>query len=148
MVAEIQSQLFSQALNIQKPWYITRIEFRKEERRLDIWVDFERGARFPCPECGEEDCPIHDTIEKEWRHLDFFQFRTYIHCRVPRVMCGKCRIRLIEVPWSRKSSGFTSLFEPMIVLMAGDMQISQISEKVQETDTRLWRVIKYGSSPF
>jgi len=122
---------------------VTSIEFRKEERQLDIWVDFERGARFPCPECGKEDCPIHDTIEKEWRHLDFFQFRTYIHCRVPRVMCEKCRIRLIEVPWSRKSSGFTSLFEAMIVLMAGDMQISQISERVQETDTRLWRVIKY-----
>ena len=31
----------------------------------------------------------------------------------------------------------------MIVLMAGDMQVSQIGEKVRETDTRLWRIIKY-----
>ena len=31
----------------------------------------------------------------------------------------------------------------MIVLMAGDMQVSQIGEKVQETDKRLWRIIKY-----
>jgi transposase len=73
----------------------------------------------------------------------FFWFRAYIHCRVPRVVCEKCGIRLVEVPWSRKSSGFTSLFEAMIVIMAGDMQVSQIGEKVQETDTRLWRIIKY-----
>ncbi len=138
-----QGQIFSHALNIHKPWYITDIEFRREERRLDIWVDFERGARFACPDCNKEECHVHDTIEKEWRHLDFFQFQTYVHCRVPRVVCEKCRIRLIKVPWSRKSSGFTSMFEAMIVLMAGDMQVSQIGEKVQETDTRLWRIIKY-----
>jgi transposase len=143
MGPEIQNQIFSQALNIRKPWYIKNIEFRKEERRLDIWVDFERGAKFSCPDCDEGDCEIHDTVEKEWRHLDFFQFQAYIHCRVPRVICEKCKIRLVEVPWSRKSSGFTSLFEAMIVLMAGDMQISQIGEKVQETDTRLWRIIKH-----
>jgi transposase len=138
-----QAQIFSQALNIHKPWYLTKIEFMREERRLDIWVDFERGAKFACPDCAGEECIVHDTVEKEWRHLDFFQFRAYIHCRVPRVVCEKCGIRLIEVPWSRKSSGFTSLFEAMIVLMAGDMQVSQIGEKVQETDTRLWRIIKY-----
>ena len=41
-----QGQIFSQALNIQKPWYIANIEFRKEEKRLDIWVNFEHGVRF------------------------------------------------------------------------------------------------------
>ncbi|MDH7567901.1 MAG: ISL3 family transposase, partial [Clostridiales bacterium] len=67
MGPEFQNQIFSQALNIQKPWYISRIEFKQEEKRLDIWVDFERGAKFSCPDCGEENCEIHDTVEKEWR---------------------------------------------------------------------------------
>lgn len=138
-----RGQIFSQALNIQKPWIIAQIEFKKDARRLDIWVDFDRGTKFSCPECSEDDCIVHDTVEKEWRHLDFFQYQAYIHCRVPRVICNKCGIRIIEVPWSRRSSGFTSLFEAMIVLMAQDMQISQIGEKVQETDTRLWRIIKH-----
>ena len=78
-----QAHIFSQALNLQKPWIITQIEFKKEEKRLDIWIDFEQGAKYPCPECGQVDCAIHDTINKEWRHLDFFQYQTYIHCRVP-----------------------------------------------------------------
>ena len=143
MHIETQAHIFSQALNLQKPWIITQIDFKKEEKRLDIWIDFERGAKFPCPECGQVDCTVHDTINKEWRHLDFFQYQTYIHCRVPRVKCETCRIRIVDVPWSRRSSGFTLLFEAMIVLMAEDMQISQISEKVKEMDTRLWRIIKY-----
>ena len=143
MINGKQAQIFGQALNLQKPWVITQIEFKKEEKRLDIWIDFERGAKYPCPECGQEDCNIHDTINKEWRHLDFFQYKAYIHCRVPRVKCETCGIRMIDVPWSRRTSGFTLLFEAMIVLMAQDMQISQISERVKETDTRLWRIVKH-----
>ncbi len=68
-----QGQIFSQALNFQKPWYINDIKFRREERRLDIRLNFERGAKFACPDCAGEECHIHDTVEKEWKHLDFFQ---------------------------------------------------------------------------
>ena len=75
MINGKQAQIFGQALNLQKPWVITQIEFKKEEKRLDIWIDFERGAKYPCPECGQEDCNIHDTINKEWRHLDFFSIK-------------------------------------------------------------------------
>jgi hypothetical protein len=30
---------FTPALNLQEPWRAKKIEFAKEERRLDIWLD-------------------------------------------------------------------------------------------------------------
>lgn len=81
---------FEIALGIQKPWKITDTQLTPSEKNPDrlemhIYVDFEEGTRFPCPVCGEE-CQVHDTRERVWRHLNFFQYRCYIHARVPRTM--------------------------------------------------------------
>ena len=76
-----QEELFTIALGLDTPWYIRAIDFNVNERQLDIHIDFEIGSKFPCPLCGKSDCQVHDTIERLWRHLDFFQFKTYLHCR-------------------------------------------------------------------
>jgi transposase len=47
--------------------------FDAGERRLELRIDFERGATLSCPECGVEGCKVHDVEEKAWRHLDFFE---------------------------------------------------------------------------
>ncbi len=39
-------QLFELALNIQEPWYIKDIQFSAESKRLDIHIDFHKGAIF------------------------------------------------------------------------------------------------------
>jgi hypothetical protein len=46
------TQLFEQALGLGRPWRVTRSAFDAEGRRLDVYLDFERGATFACPECG------------------------------------------------------------------------------------------------
>jgi len=68
-------KMFGAALGLSVPWQVTSVEFDKEAGRLDIGLDFPRGSRFACPEesCANGACPVHDTTEKRWRHLDFFQ---------------------------------------------------------------------------
>jgi transposase len=53
-----------------------------------LWLDFEAGSRFACPECGEWS-PVHDTVERQWRHLNFWQHETFLIARVPRTKCDK-----------------------------------------------------------
>ena len=78
---------------------------------------------------------IHDTKDKVWRHLNFFQFKAFIHARVPRTVCQKCgSIRLIDVPWARKSTGFTLLMDALILLFAQNMPISGVAEIIDEHD--------------
>ncbi|NBK25457.1 MAG: transposase family protein, partial [Spirochaetia bacterium] len=33
--------------------------------------------------------------QKVWRHLNFFQYRCYIHARVPRIECEQHKVRLV-----------------------------------------------------
>jgi len=99
--------LFTMALGLKSPWEVRTLDFNADERRLDILVDFERGASFPCPTCGQP-AKVHDTEEKTWRHLDFFQHAAYLTARVPRCKCDEHGVKQVAVPWAREGSGFTA----------------------------------------
>ena len=134
--------LFGMALGIVSPWEVTEVSFSKESNRLDITIDFQRGATFACPVCGAP-APAYDTTEKTWRHLNFFQYEAYLHARVPRVNCPNegCGVKQIQVPWARAGSGFTLLFEALVMTMARDMPVNVMARLFSVTDNRLWRVI-------
>lgn len=135
--------LFGIALGITPPWEVTAVAFSKESNRLDITIDFQRGATFACPVCGSP-APAYDTTEKEWRHLNFFQYEAYLHARVPRVNCPNegCGVKQVTVPWARAGSGFTLLFEALVMAMCRDLPVKVMSRLFTVTDTRLWRVIQ------
>lgn len=134
--------LFGMALGIVQPWEVTKVDFSKESNRLDIFIDFQRGATFTCPVCGAPS-PTYDSTEKEWRHLNFFQYEAYLHARVPRVKCPNdgCGVKQIQAPWARPGSGFTLLFEALMMTMARDMPVNVMAKLFSVTDTRLWRII-------
>ncbi len=106
-------------------------------------IDFPRGGTFACPECGAHGLKAYDSELKCWRHLNFFQHEAYLNARVPRVKCDQCGIRLVNVPWARSGSGFTLLFEAMIMTLAKAMPVKTLASFVNEHDTRLWRIIHH-----
>jgi len=136
-------QLFTAALGLQSPWEVVRIEFDPQGRRLDLHLDFARGSRFPCPEGDEARCPVHDTEQKTWRHLDFFQHQAYLHARVPRITCPAHGVHQVKVPWARPESGFTLLFEALLMALVCQMPVRAAAGIVGEHDTRLWRVLHH-----
>jgi len=131
--------LFSQALGLGSGWKVVNSEMDVAGRQLRLWLDFEPGSQFACPECGDF-CPVHDTVEKKWRHLDFWQHRTELVARVPRALCPEHGVRQAEVPWARPGSGFTLMMEAMVLLLCQQMSVSAAARHLGESDKRLWRV--------
>lgn len=134
--------LFTLALGLSSPWEVKELVFTAESRRLDIRIDFPRGSSFPCPECGEPS-KVHDTEEKSWRHLDFFQHSAYLTARVPRCRCDQHGVKQVEVPWARPGSGFTLLFEALLMALMREMPVKAVARIVGEHDTRLWRLVDH-----
>lgn len=134
--------LLQMALGLMPPWRVVGSEFDAAQRRLDIHLDFPTGSRFACPSCGAA-CPSYDTEEAAWRHLNFFQHEAYLHARVPRVECATCGIKRIAVPWARPGSGFTLLFEALVMTLVQAMPVRAAARLVGEHDTRLWRIIHH-----
>jgi hypothetical protein len=71
-----ENELFQAALGLLPPWLVSRCTFSEAAERLDIHLDFPRGAVFPCPVCGVC-CKAYDTDELTWRHLNFFQHQAF-----------------------------------------------------------------------
>ncbi|MGF6301385.1 transposase [Paraburkholderia sp. WC7.3d] len=109
-----QTQLFEAALGINAPWYVQGVDFSTE---LTIAVDFVAGSRFAYPGVPGEH-PVHDTVIKRLRHLNFFQFDCYLEVRVPRVRLPDGSVRLVEPDWMGRLDGFTLLFEGKRLAMA------------------------------
>lgn len=121
---------------------------------LHIYIDFEQGSKFPYPagdsnsdeETASDQQPmlgVYDVKAMKWRHLNFWQYRTYIHANVPRVGDKSHSPRLVSVPWARPQSGFTLLFEGFALALAKGMSVSHAADIVGENDTRIWRVIQH-----
>lgn len=136
--------LFAVALGIISPWQVEGVEFSKESKRLDIKIGFSRGATFACPVCGSPS-PVHDTSVKSWRHLNFFQYEAYLTARVPRVKCANdgCGVKQVQVPWARHGTGFTLLFEALVMALVREMPVKAAASLLGEHDTRLWRVVDH-----
>lgn len=139
MNQEKEIKIFSLMAGIEAPWLLEKVEV-DENKDLHMYVKYKRGERFKCNQC-QELCPVHDTIDKTWRHLNCFEHKTYIHCKVPRVKCEKHGVHLVEVPWAKANTGFTLLFEAFVMQLAKKMSILSISQLLDESNGRLWRIV-------
>jgi len=135
--------LFSAALGLEEPWKVVDVQFDAQRRRLDLRIDFAKGARFRCPECGAAGCKVHDTEEKTWRHLNFFEHEAYLTARVPRVICSEHAVKQVEVPWARERAGFTLLFEALVMALVKEMPVAAVAALIGEDDKRIWRIVHH-----
>ncbi len=136
------TQLFTLALGLQAPWSVADIRFEQEAG--EIHFDVVCGEpRLPCPVCGRAAQPVHDRKERTWQHLHFFQYRAYLHAKVPRVACGACgKTSQVTVPWARPGSGFSLLFEALVVALARHLPVRQVGKLLGVNEARLWRPLK------
>ena len=137
------TDLFQMAPGLTPPWQVESCEFAAEQKRLDIRLAFPRGSVFVCPQCGQADLKAYDTTEKSWRHLNFFQHEAWLTAKLPRVKCDHCGVKQVSVPWARPGSGFTLLFEALVMRLAKAMPTRSLAKHVGEHDTRLWRVVNH-----
>lgn len=136
-------KIFKDALGISEPWYIKSIEFDRYSKRLDICLDFRRGAKFMDDGNGGDyqEYTAYDTTQKEWRHLNFFEHECYLHARTPRIKRSDGRTRVIMPPWSGVISGFTLLFEALIIQLCKGMPVHQVAALTNVSDHKIWRML-------
>ncbi len=135
-------ELFTAALGLGRQWRVAQCRFEGEPKRLELRLEHVPGERFACPKC-QALCAVHDTIERRWRHMNFFQYRCELVAKVPRTWCRTDGVHQVQVPWSREGSGFTLTMEALIMLISAEMPVDAMADLLDEHDTRLWRVLMH-----
>jgi len=135
----VTEKIFETALGISSPWFIAGMNFEPHRRKLSIRVDFEVGSRFAVRgQAGAH--PVHDTVTKTYRHLNFFQNECELEVRVPRVKRPDGEILQITSPWNGRLSGFTLLFEAFVLPLARERTLTGASRITADSrSTGSWR---------
>ena len=130
-------------LGVSSPWVITDTQIHTQNLEIDVYIDFERGSKFPCPNCGTI-CSVHDSNFVRVRHLDLFEYRCYLNIKVPRTNCDKDGIKTTHIDkWSRKGSHYSFKFEALFIRLIREMSVLAISRELGEPDNNLWRSFRY-----
>ena len=133
------AKLFEAALGIADPWGVASVEFDEKAKTLTVLIDFKPGTRFAAP--GHEGLhSVHDTVPKTYRHLNFFQHECILRVRTPRVKLPDGAVRLVEPDFAGRLSGFTLLFEALILMLAQQMPFAAVARIVGESAHRVMAV--------
>ena len=83
------------------------------------------------------------TEVKRLRHLNFFQHECYLEVRVPRVKLPDGKVALVEPDWVGKLSGFTLLFEALVLMLAQQMPFAAVARTVGESWHRVHAICRH-----
>lgn len=125
----MHDRLFEAALGIAPPWFVVGVRFDEASKVLTVGIDFTVGSRFAVDGATGEH-PVHDTLTKTYRHLNFFQHECVLEVRTPRVRLPDGSVRLVKPPFAGKLSGFTLLFEALVLMLARQMPFAAVARIV------------------
>ena len=136
---EMTAKLFGAALGIATPWSVSTVKFDEAAKVLTVLVDFKPGTRFAIsgPAGGHA---VHARVTKSYRHLNFFQHECHLQVRTPRVTLPSGSVRLVEPDFAGRLSGFTLLFEALILMLSQQMPFAAVSRIVGESAYRVMAV--------
>jgi len=138
--------LFQEALGLPYPWFVRSRSFNPESGQFDIYLDLHEHQAFTCSVCGAQGQPYYDMGKtgQTWRHLDLWEFKTFLHAPHPRVRCSTCTtVKFARLPWTRHNCSFTLKFEAWVMDLVKEMPVKPASRLIREHDTRLWRIVHF-----
>jgi len=137
-------RMFQDLLGLGLNWEVKESRFERDSGT--VFLEIRETSRLwdsvRCPQDGGLVFCYDHTEVLTWRHLNVFQHRCEITCRLPRAKCRQCgHLFRVRPPWEGLSTHFTKEFEAFALLLMREMPVSKVGELVKETDTRLWRML-------
>ena len=140
-------KLYQQILGIESPWRVVDVELTTSSEEVRVYIQHQKGIGLCCPQCGNN-CAGYDLRQREWRHLDTCQFKTILIADIPRTRCPEHGVHQISFPWAEPGSGFTALFERLVIDWLKEANIKAVAERMglgwSAVDGIMQRAVKRG----
>jgi len=107
-------EFFNIISDFGEDWLITKIDSNVLEKEVYITLEYI-GEKYYDPMTEEEVTLYDHSPERSWRHLDVWDYRTYIKCKIPRVLCSNGKVKKMNVGWSANNDRHTYSFEIKVI---------------------------------
>ena len=111
---DFTKDFFNLVLDFGDDWVIT--EVNSDHKKLHVYLEIEyKSDYYEDPETLEP-AKFYDYSEiREWRHLDILHYKSFVRCRIPRVLCKNGKVKLISLGWAGKHDRHTNHFEIRVI---------------------------------
>ena len=107
MAKDIIKSLKQLILPISDGWDVTDFDINDKTEEVHVTLSY---LESDYKENGEVYSIYDYRPERKWRHLDLWQYKTYITASVPRIKTAQ-GVKSIAVPWAEDFDRITGLFE-------------------------------------
>ncbi len=131
--------VFAKLLHVQAPFSIAELRVFDEDdhKAVELILAVDPSYR-PLDETGQP-CRLHSYYERRWRHLNLFEYRCYLRCRLPRYQSTTGTVKTLDVPWARPGTHFTLLFEQEAMeLIEMTSNVAAVARRLGVRPQRLW----------
>jgi len=107
-------KFLSRLLNFGDDWEVKDIFVNNELKEIDIFIEYTSPIGiFPST---KEVCKVYDYKgSRRLRHLNIFEYKTYINARIPRVINDKLEVNIVELSWADSRVSYTYSFEDSVI---------------------------------
>jgi transposase len=125
-------EFIEQLLGITQEFKIVKIEkIKTSEKIIRIYLNYcensclVEGTRYP----------IYDLApEREWQHLNWFEYKCYIVSRLPRYINEEGKVRTYQPEFGSKNRGYTNLFKQEVIKTLQQIRVqSQVATLYKTT---------------
>lgn len=104
-------KFIEEVLPVESPFYVKEVLRDESQEEIHIHVEIERNYR-PNSDCSK----IHQYYERTWEHTKLFQYRCFLHCRLPVYYNKRTqKTEALRVDFSRSQSRFTLQYEQEVL---------------------------------
>ena len=108
MQADTEKILEKILLPLNSQWEVLSVE--TDDRSEEIFVNLR--YKFDYVEDNGYRYPIFDYRKsRKWRHLDLWQYKTYLVGQIPRYKDNSGFFKSVKVPWAEEYERLTNLLE-------------------------------------
>lgn len=125
-------------LGITEDFAITSIYKDETEKHIKIHLkylktDFVKGGKS---------YKLYDTTpEREWQHLNWFEYRCYLVCKLPRYVSENGKPKIIDINFAPKHKGYTHLFAAKVIETLQKVQVQSTVATLMNTTAYMVRSI-------
>jgi transposase len=111
---DFTKDFFNLLLDFGDEWVITNIE--SNHKTHEVFLDVEYVSDHYEDPLSLSPAKLYDHTEvRVWRHLDILHYKSYVRCRIPRVLCSDGKVRQISIGWASKHDRHTFSFELKVI---------------------------------
>lgn len=110
----MEFEILRHLLNFGLDWEIEDLKIKEHEKEIDLYLKYVKTSCYL--DDSEPECSIYDYSKtRRVRHLDLFDYKTFINFRTPRAKTSKGNVVKIPVSFADSRVSFSYLFEVKVI---------------------------------